>query len=226
MLVGASTVQIGTSVMHYGFRIIDDLIDGMSGYLRSKGMHSPSELVGRSLPRIGDWGQLDQEFRLLAHIDEERCIHCNVCYTACNDGAHQAIRVEGRNAAEGQRVYIEFAPRTLHKCPAFIPGDDWTRYGFFDPGRTVAAALFFAVPPRGSFGNSGRNILDGPSYQSVNVSRSMPTRLLIVLIRAMPSAFAALAARAGYRMSVMFGVSLTSTGISAFSITHSVIIWQ
>ncbi|PYV83024.1 MAG: hypothetical protein DMG05_27015 [Acidobacteria bacterium] len=28
----------------------------------------------------------------------------------------------------------------------------------------------FAFPPRGSFGNSGRNILDGPGYQNINVS--------------------------------------------------------
>lgn len=97
MLLGATTVQVGTSVMHHGFRIIDDLVDGMSAYLRSKVLHSPSELVGRSLSTIGDWGQLDQSFRLLAHIDETTCVHCNLCYAACNDGAHQAIRLEGTN---------------------------------------------------------------------------------------------------------------------------------
>ncbi|MCI0581806.1 MAG: NAD-dependent dihydropyrimidine dehydrogenase subunit PreA [Chloroflexi bacterium] len=97
MLLGASTIQVGTSVMHWGYRIVDDLVDGLSTYLRAKGLHSPSELVGKALPTIGDWGGLDQSFRLLAQIDEERCIHCNLCYTACNDGAHQAIRLEGSN---------------------------------------------------------------------------------------------------------------------------------
>jgi len=97
MLVGATTVQVGTSVMHLGFRMIDDLVDGLSTYLRAKGLHSPSELVGRALPTLTDWGHLDQSFRLLAQIDESRCIHCNLCYTACNDGAHQAIRLEGTN---------------------------------------------------------------------------------------------------------------------------------
>ncbi len=97
LLLGATTVQVGTSVMHLGFRIIDDLVDGLSSYLRSKGLHSPSQLVGRALPAIGDWGELDQEFRLLARIDETRCVHCNLCYAACNDGAHQAIRLEGSN---------------------------------------------------------------------------------------------------------------------------------
>ena len=97
LLVGATNVQVGTSVMHLGFRIIDDLVDGLSTYLRAKGLHSPSELVGKALRTLGDWGQLDQSFRLLAHIDEASCIRCNLCYTACNDGAHQAIALEGSN---------------------------------------------------------------------------------------------------------------------------------
>jgi dihydropyrimidine dehydrogenase (NAD+) subunit PreA len=108
LLLGATTVQVGTSVMHYGFRLIDDLVDGLSTYLRAKGLHSPSELVGKALPSIGDWGLLDQEFRLLAHIDESSCIHCNLCYTACNDGAHQAIRREGRNGSSRLTVDAEY----------------------------------------------------------------------------------------------------------------------
>ncbi len=99
MLLGSTTVQVGTSVMHYGFRIIDDLVDGLSTYLRAKGLHSPAELVGKALPTIGDWGELDQSFRLLAKIDQASCVHCNLCYTACNDGAHQAIRFEGSNGS-------------------------------------------------------------------------------------------------------------------------------
>ena len=97
LLVGATTIQVGTSVMHWGYRMVDDLVDGLSTYLRSKGLHSASELVGKSLGALTDWGHLDQSFRLLAHIDEARCIHCNVCYAACQDGAHQAIRLEGTN---------------------------------------------------------------------------------------------------------------------------------
>jgi hypothetical protein len=34
---------------------------------------------------------------------------------------------------------------------------------WFNPG-------VFAFPPRGNFGNAGRNILDGPGYQNLNVS--------------------------------------------------------
>jgi dihydropyrimidine dehydrogenase (NAD+) subunit PreA len=121
LLLGATTVQVGTSVMHYGFRLIDDLVDGLSTYLRAKGLHSPSELVGKALPTIGDWGKLDQEFRLLARIDDEKCIHCNLCYAACNDGAHQAIRMEGRNGTSHLRVDADYCVGCrlcAYVCPA------------------------------------------------------------------------------------------------------------
>jgi dihydropyrimidine dehydrogenase (NAD+) subunit PreA len=105
LLAGATTVQVGTSVMHYGFRLIDDLVDGLSTYLRDKGLHSPSELIGKALPTLTDWGKLDQEFRILAHIDQELCIKCGLCYAACNDGAHQAIRK--RDANGSTQLYVE-----------------------------------------------------------------------------------------------------------------------
>jgi len=112
MLLGATTVQVGTSVMHYGFRLADDLVDGLSGYLKSKGLTSPSQLVGKALPTITDWGHLDQEWRLLAKIDQAKCIRCNLCYAACNDGAHQAIRFEGSNGT----THVEVDPDNCVGC--------------------------------------------------------------------------------------------------------------
>ena len=97
MLVGATTVQVCTAVMHHGHRIVEDMIDGLAGYLAGRGLSSPADLVGRALPAIGDWGQLDLSYSVKARIDAERCIHCNLCYRACEDGAHQAIRLERTN---------------------------------------------------------------------------------------------------------------------------------
>ena len=39
------------------------------------------------------------------------------------------------------------------------------------------ATAAFALPPRGSFGNAGRNILDGPAFQNFNASLVKNTRL-------------------------------------------------
>ena len=107
LLLGATTVQVGTSVMHYGFRLADDLVDGLSTYLRSKGLTRPSQLVGKAVGSLTDFGRLDQEWRLLARIDQDKCIGCNLCFAACNDGAHQAITMERSNGTTRLEVDAE-----------------------------------------------------------------------------------------------------------------------
>jgi dihydropyrimidine dehydrogenase (NAD+) subunit PreA len=97
LLLGATTVQVCTAVMHHGYRIVGGMIDGLAGYLAERGLASPADLVGQVLPASGDWGQLDLSYSLKARIDESSCIHCNLCYRACEDGAHQAIRYERTN---------------------------------------------------------------------------------------------------------------------------------
>jgi dihydropyrimidine dehydrogenase (NAD+) subunit PreA len=54
-------------------------------------------VVGRSLPRISDFGNLDLSFRAVARIDQQKCIRCNLCYVACNDTAHQCIDLIGND---------------------------------------------------------------------------------------------------------------------------------
>jgi dihydropyrimidine dehydrogenase (NAD+) subunit PreA len=100
LLLGATSLQICTAVMHYGFRIIDDLSDGLSNWLDEKGAASVQEVVGASLPRISDFGGFDLSFRSIAKIDPELCIHCNLCFVACDEGAHQCIDL----MLDGQKV--------------------------------------------------------------------------------------------------------------------------
>jgi len=91
LLLGASSVQVCTAVMHYGFRIIEDLCDGLSNWMDSKGLATIGDVVGKSLSRISDFKDFDLSFRAVARIDQDRCIKCNLCYVACNDTAHQCI---------------------------------------------------------------------------------------------------------------------------------------
>ncbi len=91
LLLGSGTVQVCTQVMHYGYRIVEDMIDGLSNYLDEKGMASVTELVGKSVPRVQNWSDLDLNFHTVARIDHDKCIQCNLCHIACEDGAHQCI---------------------------------------------------------------------------------------------------------------------------------------
>ncbi|MER3631348.1 MAG: NAD-dependent dihydropyrimidine dehydrogenase subunit PreA, partial [Blastocatellia bacterium] len=107
ILLGAGSVQVCTAVMHYGYRIVEDLIDGLNNYLDDKGLESVGQLVGRSAERIKDWGDLDLNYVVKAHINEENCIRCNLCYVACEDGAHQSIEFIESNGFRYPRVIEE-----------------------------------------------------------------------------------------------------------------------
>ncbi len=91
LLLGATSLQICTAAMHHGFRLVDDLIDGLSSWLDAQGVSSVRKIVGRALPGVGDFGSLDLTYKTVARIDPERCISCNKCYIACEDGTHQCI---------------------------------------------------------------------------------------------------------------------------------------
>lgn len=90
MLVGAAMVQYCTAVMHYGFRIIDDLKSGLSLYLRHKGIARPDDLVGKALAHIVPHDDLPR-LRVRSRVVAENCIRCGLCYVACRDGGHEAI---------------------------------------------------------------------------------------------------------------------------------------
>lgn len=89
--LGATSVQVCTAIMHYGFRIVEDMADGLSDYLDSKGMKSVNELIGKAVPTLQKWETLDLHYKRIASINYDKCIGCNLCYIACEDGAHQAI---------------------------------------------------------------------------------------------------------------------------------------
>jgi dihydropyrimidine dehydrogenase (NAD+) subunit PreA len=89
--LGASTVQVCTAAMHYGFRIVEDMIDGLSQYMDEGGFRTIEDFRGRAVPNVKDWGDLDLNYKVVAKINAELCIGCQLCYVACEDGAHQCI---------------------------------------------------------------------------------------------------------------------------------------
>ncbi len=90
MAVGAGVIEFCTVVMHYGFRVIDDLRSGMSHYLDEMKFSSPSAIVGKALPNIVMHDDLPRQ-TIRSHINEKLCIACDICYVACRDGGHEAI---------------------------------------------------------------------------------------------------------------------------------------
>lgn len=103
--LGCTSVQVCTAIMHYGFRIVEDMIDGLNDYLDGQGMASVNDLRGRAVKSINKWETLNLNYKRVASIDYNKCIGCNLCYIACEDGAHQAIdlvQANGRGLGPGR----------------------------------------------------------------------------------------------------------------------------
>jgi dihydropyrimidine dehydrogenase (NAD+) subunit PreA len=103
ILLGAQSVQLCTAPMHWGFRMVEDMIDGLKNWMDEKSFATIEDFRGATLPRVKDWKHLNLNYKIVAKIDAEKCIGCELCYVACWDGAHQCIHVD-REATDGITV--------------------------------------------------------------------------------------------------------------------------
>ncbi|MBM2850603.1 MAG: preA, partial [Anaerolineales bacterium] len=59
LLVGASTVQVTTGIIHYGYGIVSDMIEGLSDYMALRGVARVQDLIGKALPHLHETGDFD-----------------------------------------------------------------------------------------------------------------------------------------------------------------------
>jgi len=126
MLMGSTSVQVCTAVMHHGFKIVEDMIDGLNTYLDDRGLDSAMDLVGKSVQKFVNWNDLNLNYAVVARIDQDKCIHCNKCYIACEDAAHQCIDrvVSTRGSGETDLVVDEQHCVGCNLCSMVCPVED------------------------------------------------------------------------------------------------------
>ncbi len=93
ILLGATSVQVCTAVMHYGFGIVREMEAGLRQFMTDKGYQTIYDFAGKALPNVTEWRHLNLKYDVKAHINKEKCVGCDLCYIACDDGAHQAIKI-------------------------------------------------------------------------------------------------------------------------------------
>jgi len=111
MLLGCGTVQVCTAAMHFGYRIVEDMIDGLANWMDEKGFVTLDEFRGLSLPRVTEWQHLNLNYKIVAQINEALCIGCELCHIACWDGAHQCIHLDRVEGPVDGHVEVHAKPR-------------------------------------------------------------------------------------------------------------------
>lgn len=91
ILLGSTTIQLCTVVMMRGYSVIDELKDGLSGFMEDHGFENIDEFIGKSLPKLTEHTALSRDTRMISTIDKSTCVKCDLCVTSCRDAGYQAL---------------------------------------------------------------------------------------------------------------------------------------
>lgn len=91
LVLGCRNLQVTTSIMQYGYRIVEDMANGLMHFMDERGYDKLDDFIGCAIDNIVPAEDLNRDFKILPNFDYEKCIGCGRCYVSCYDGAHQAI---------------------------------------------------------------------------------------------------------------------------------------
>lgn len=132
MALGAGNVQVCTAAMTYGFKIVDEMISGLSAWMDEKGHKTLDDVVGRAVPNVTNWQYLNLNHVTKAKINQDLCIECGRCYIACEDTSHQAITA----LKDGQRHFEVMDDECVgcNLCVTVCPVDECITMEAMDAG--------------------------------------------------------------------------------------------
>ena len=92
IMLGASAVQICTSIMWNGYDHFQKILDGLTEYMQQEGIDSLESIRGKTLPYIKTIEDLAQEPPRVAQVDPDVCTNlkkggCELCRPVCFYGA-------------------------------------------------------------------------------------------------------------------------------------------
>ncbi len=149
MALGAGNVQVCTAAMTYGFKVVEEMISGLSDYMDQKGFTATQDLVGRAVPNVTDWQYLNLNYTTKAVINQDDCIKCGRCYAACEDTSHQAIDMSAERVFTVKDEECVACNLCVNVCPVDCITMDEMPLGTVDPrkGEPVGAYANWTTHP-------------------------------------------------------------------------------
>lgn len=139
LLLGATNLQVTTGVLRYGYRIVEDMIEGLSDYMIDHNIKSLDEIIGKAAQKLTDPSNFETRFQVVSMINEEKCIGCGQCYISCQDGANQAIKFDSElRRASVDETRCVGCLLCKHVCPVW----DCISYKEVDSMHFKHAAIF------------------------------------------------------------------------------------
>jgi len=117
LALGAGNVQVCTAAMTYGFKVVQEMISGLSQWMDEQGHESVASIVGRAVPNVKNWQDLNLNYVAKAEIDQDKCIKCGRCYAACEDTSHQAITMSDDRVFEVNDAECVACNLCVNVCP-------------------------------------------------------------------------------------------------------------
>ena len=144
--LGCGNVQVCTAAMTYGFKIVQEMIAGLSDWMDEKGYSSIEDFRNLATPNVTDWQYLDLNYVTKAEINQDLCIKCGRCFAACEDTSHQAISVSPDRTFE----VIDAECVACNLCVNVCPVEGCITMRELQPGETDPRT---GVPVDGEYGN-------------------------------------------------------------------------
>ena len=128
--LGCGNVQVCTAAMTYGFKIVQEMISGLSDWMDEKGHANIADFCGAAVPNVTDWQYLNLNYIAKAKINQDLCISCGRCFAACEDTSHQAISM----SPERQFEVIDDECVACNLCVNVCPVEDCITMEAMTPG--------------------------------------------------------------------------------------------
>ncbi len=139
LLLGATNLQVSTGILRYGYRIVEDMIEGLTDFMIANHIESLDKIIGKAARKIIDPSDFNTRFQVVSVIYQDKCIGCGQCYISCHDAANQAIifNSENRKANVDEERCIGCL-LCKHVCPIW----DCVSYKQVDTETNKHAAIF------------------------------------------------------------------------------------